>query len=307
MSHEAEKVECCLRDISTCMRDNFENDCVTSHEDGIDNRSCQSCSDIFLAKSRLRLLLIQRCHALISPNEVNYPELQDNIPESLLNLERNSNAGLEELRRILTAGKGKKRKKVTFDDSAKVSIESELKSSIKSDFLFILTANDISRLLWIEHRIEAHNLNCRAASACQKSSLLKDIDLVLSDLKKLKFFPLICNSYRTSLARLIQNRVWLFLSSEAGLPAINAAWLPSKTENRPNLKGNTDSENSKDSCDAQGTKQNIPPRDKKQKTSRKGSKVKRKAKEPAKVDVDRNEKQLSLRLESGKLPLILCL
>jgi len=75
VSHETEKVECCLRDISTCMRDSFDNDCVTSHEDGIDNCSCQSCSDIFLAKSHLRIVRIKRCHALISHSEMNYPEL----------------------------------------------------------------------------------------------------------------------------------------------------------------------------------------------------------------------------------------
>ena len=300
VSHETEKVECCLRDISTCMRDSFDNDCVTSHEDGIDNCSCQSCSDIFLAKSHLRIVRIKRCHALISHSEMNYPELQDkNIPESLLQLECNSNAGLEELKRTLTTGKGKNRKKVTFDDSARVSIESELKNFIKSHFLFNLTANDMSRLLWFEHRIETLNLNCRSTSTCQKPALLRDIDLLLSDLKKLKFFPLICNSYRTSLARLIQNRVWLFLSSDSGLPAINAAWIPSKTGNRTNLEGNiNDSNNSKDSCDKQRRKQDIPQRGKKQRGSRKGGKAKRKDKEPAIEDVDK---------ESGKMSFILIL
>ena len=310
LSHETDKIEHCLHDISNCARAAFGDDRIlhgfSTLYDHADDCACIFCSDICLLKFRIQLLLIKRCYAFLSPKEMNNPELQDKcISDSLMKAERKANAALKMLRNVLKTGKGRKKKKVTFDDNIKVPIESELKNSIKIDALFNLKTDEICNLLWIGYRIEFHCLTCYSAQNGQKSTLLREIDVVLNDMKKLDFFPFISTNYRTSLAKLIQSRVGLYLSSEQGSSAINSVWLPSKAGKRWGAENSTRcSGNNKEPLDTHEANSNVTARCRKQRSSRKGNRQKKKAKEPE-CDVendDKEKRQICVQLESGRVP-----
>ena len=309
VSDETEKTEHCLNEFESymgvfCGEDHVQNSLHTL-PDHKDECGCYLCCNGFFAKIRLKHLLIQRSHAIFSPNETNSKQLQDDfIHDSIMKVELKTNLELAKLRSLLTADKVKKRKKVTFDDNTNIPIESELENAIKADVVSNLTTDDICCLLSLEYRIEFHCLKCYATPSCQKSILLKEIDLFMNEIRSLVFFPLITTSYRVSLAKLIQSRVGLYLSSEQGLPVINFAWFPRKVVSNPNLGNSVERSEGKDgSLDALKTNQSVTGRGRKQRGSRKRSRQKKKAEEADSVveSYDENNRQCSARLESGRV------
>ena len=235
-------------------------------------------------------MLSRRACALLSSKNMNDQKLTDEaVSQAIAKALYKAKSAFDELRSSLEIAKEKRRKKVTFDDGTNISIESELRTMIKNDTVFSLSTGDISELLYFNDRIELHCLDCKGAQCSQKTTMLEKTDEVINDLRKRKIFPFITVNHGVMLAKLLQNRVQLYLSNEPGFEAISYSWLPTKVERSGTVNYSTCSENI---TTTRKTNQSGAARGRKQRTSRKGTRSKKKDEEPQIIVEDTEKLQL---------------
>ena len=310
MSNEMDKMDECLHDVVECLKAKTESkdDELLGFLNHDSECNCGCCSDVFLLNKCIHCLLIRHSYAFLASNEVKDRKMTNSSAYQVLDKAQGKMIlVLEDLGKLFMISKGKKRKKVTFDDSCIGCIESELRTIVKNDTLFNLRTKDSAELFYFGYHAEFHSLDCSAVLYSQKRAMLDRMDNFLTGIRSRPLFPFFKVNHGRSLAKLIQCRVELYLSTEEGSKLVEFAWQPCKDEaervgeNDSKALQNALPERKKRNCRRRDN--HVAQGSRRQKSTRKGAVSKKASKELSNAaEGDKEDKKPCSMLLQGMVP-----